>query len=149
VYAAEAAGIGEDRAMAVAAAVVVLALVAAACSAGDPQSGIETRERRLQEASQGLCDAQVAAFEGRFRDAKAVFDTETHGYLHELAAMLQDVDPEAAADLLEAKQRVEVSLNGGGDPLAMQGQLNQLQRALNDAAEAADLPRPLCREGAT
>jgi DNA-binding MurR/RpiR family transcriptional regulator len=103
---------------------------------------------RLQAASQGLCDAVVFASQGRVRDSARVFDAETHDYLHELARMLQDVDPAAAADLLEAKERVESVLDIGADPLAAQDLLVRLQRAVRDAALAADLPTPLCRDGA-
>jgi hypothetical protein len=104
--------------------------------------------QRLQTASQGLCDAVVFASEGRLRDAASVFDAETHDYLHELARMLQEVDSAAAADLLEAKEQVESVLDIGADPLAAQELLVRLQRAVRDAALAADLPTPLCRDGA-
>ncbi|MGH2677684.1 MAG: hypothetical protein ACRDHB_04915, partial [Actinomycetota bacterium] len=72
----------------------------------------------------------------------------THDYLHELARMLQEVDPAAAADLLEAKEQVESVLDIGADPLAAQDLLVRLQRAVRDAALAADLPTPLCVDGA-
>jgi hypothetical protein len=119
-------------------------VLAWACSEQPPPA----RARRLQAASQGLCDAVVFASEGRLRDAASVFDAESHDYLHELARMLQEVDPAAAADLLEAKERVESVLDIGADPLAAQDLLVGLQRTLRDAALAADLPTPLCRDGA-
>jgi len=125
---------------------LVLALAAVACS--DEVGG---REARLQRASQGLCDAQVHAFEANVRRAAAVFDAESHAFLHELAADLEDIDRAAAANLLEAKQRVERALV---DPIRSDPQevillLAGLQRALGEAAEATGLPAPLCRNGAS
>jgi hypothetical protein len=125
--------------------VILAAMVLAwACTEQSPPA----RAPRLQAASQGLCDAVVFASEGRVRDAAQVFDAETHDYLHELARMLQEVDPAATADLLEAKEQVESVLDIGADPLAAQDLLVRLQRAMRDAARAADLPTPLCRDGA-
>jgi hypothetical protein len=124
------------------------AVAVTACSDG-PASASLSEEERLQAASQGLCDAQVLASEGRVRDAASVFQAETHDYLHALAGKLQSDDPAAAAGLLEAKQRVEQALARGADPPGTQVLLSELQRALGDAAAAAGLPEPLCREGAT
>jgi hypothetical protein len=126
---------------------IAVTLAGVACSEGqaDPRPA---RERRLQAASQGLCDALFLASQGRIRDAGSVFYAETHAYLHELAAELQETDPAAAAGLLEAKQRVERVLESGADPMGAHELLTRLQRALGDAALAAGLPAPLCREGA-
>jgi hypothetical protein len=124
----------------------LLALTLAACSdqAGGSEAG-------LQRASQGLCDAQVLAFESNVPRAASVFDREAHGFLHELAADLEEVDRAAAAGLLEAKQRLEAIL---ADPVRADPQdvvvlITELQRALREGAEAAGLPTPLCREGAS
>jgi hypothetical protein len=125
---------------------IVASLACAACTEerADPRPA---GERRLRAASQGLCDALFLASQGRVRDVASVFYAETHGYLHELAAQLQETDPAVAASLLEAKQRVERALEGE-DPVGTQELLTRLQRALGDAAQAAGLPPPLCREGA-
>jgi hypothetical protein len=130
-------------------AVILLGVALAATACTDQATPASPPEnRRLQTASQGLCDAQILASEGRIRDAASVFEADTHDYLHQLADQLQEVDPETAAGLLEAKQRVEMALAEGGDPPATQELLIRLQRALGDAAAAVDLPAPLCREGA-
>jgi hypothetical protein len=129
------------------ACIVALLLAGVACSEGGAAPGPD-RERRLQAASQGLCDALFLASQGRVQDARSVFYAETHAYLHELAAELQESDRQAAAGLLEAKQRVEASLDSGTDPVAAHELMTRLQRALGDAALAAGLPAPLCREGA-
>lgn len=131
-------------------ATLCLSLVLAACTnaSGEEQEGLEAR---LPGASQGLCDAQVLASEANVPGAAAVFDGEVHGFLHELAAVVQQSDRTAAADLLEAKQRVERAFE---DPARAPPQqvvvlLSELQRALGQAAKAAGLPTPLCREGAS
>jgi hypothetical protein len=126
---------------------LLVALAAPACT-DDAAPASPPENRRLQTASQGLCDAQILASEGRIRDAASVFQADTHAYLHDLARRLREVDPETAAELLEAKQRVERALAEGGDPPETQDLLLRLQRALGDAAAAVDLPAPLCREGA-
>jgi hypothetical protein len=127
----------------------LVALALAACS--DASGEADGLEARLQRASQGLCDAQFLAFESNVPRAAAVFQGETHAFLHELAADLQETNRAAAAALLEAKQRVERALE---DPARAEPQevvvlITELQRALRDGAEAAGLPTPLCREGAS
>jgi hypothetical protein len=127
-------------------AATLLALTLAACS--DQAGGSEVG---LQRASQGLCDAQVLAVESNVPRAATVFDREAHGFLHELAADLEEVDRAAAAGLLEAKQRLEAILADPvrADPQEVAVLITELQRALRDGAEAAGLPTPLCGEGAS
>ncbi|MGH2696672.1 MAG: hypothetical protein ACRDIW_06745 [Actinomycetota bacterium] len=127
----------------------LLALLLAACS--DASGEADGLDARLARASQGLCDAQVLAFESNVPRAASVFDRETHGFLHELAADLEEVDRAAAAGLLEAKQRLEAILADPvrADPQEVVVLITELQRALRDGAEAAGLPTPLCEEGAS
>jgi hypothetical protein len=130
-------------------AVILLGVALAATACTDQAAPASPPEnRRLQAASQGLCDAQILTSEGRMSEAASVFQADTHDYLHQLARRLQEVDPETAARLLEAKQRVERALAERRDPPGTQDLLVRLQRALGDAAAAVDLPAPLCREGA-
>jgi hypothetical protein len=131
-------------------AVVMLSMAGAACSGGEgSDAAANGQPRRLQAASQGLCDSQVAASEGRLREAADVFDADTRAYLNDLARMLREIDPRATAELLESKQRVETIFQNSRDPVETQEVLVALQRALHQAAESAGLPSPLCREGAT
>ena len=130
-------------------AALLVTLTLAACSNGSGEA--EGLEARLPGASQGLCDAQVMASRSNVPGAAEVFDAEVHGFLHELAAVVQQTDRAAGADLLEAKQRVERIFE---EPVRAEAQqvlvlLSDLQRAMGRAAEAAGLPRPRCREGAT
>jgi hypothetical protein len=128
--------------------ILLAAAVAVTACSDRPASASLSEEERLQAASQGLCDAQVLASEGRVRDAASAFQAQAHDYLHALAGRVQNIDPEAAGGLLEAKQRVEQALARGADPPGTQALLGDLQRALGEAATAAGLPTPLCREGA-
>lgn len=131
-------------------ALVLLAtVVALAGCSGDGGERMEPQSR-LQRASEGLCKAQVRAAEGDVQRAAEVFQAETHDYLHELAAMLRQRDPAAAGALLENKQQVEAALRAprGADPTEVVELLLGLQRTFINAAEAAGLPRPLCRAGA-
>jgi hypothetical protein len=130
-------------------AALFLSLVLAGCSNASGQA--DGLESRLPRASQGLCDAQVLVARSNVPGAAAVFDAEVHGFLHELAAAVQRTDRAAAGALLEAKQRVERVFQDPvrADPQDAAVLLTELQRALGGAAEAAGLPTPLCREGAT
>lgn len=130
-------------------AALLVSLVLAACSNGSGEA--EGLEARLPDASQGLCDTQGLASRSNVPGAAEVFDAEVHGFLHELAAVVQQTDRTAAADLLEAKQRVERIFEdpAGADPQQVVIFLSELQRAMGGAAEAAGLPTPLCREGAS
>jgi hypothetical protein len=124
----------------------ILAAAALLGSCAEPETSPPPGEPRLRAASQGLCQAEALASEGQVGEAERVFDAETHDYLHELARMLQEVDPAAAAELLEAKQRVESALAEGEGAAGTEDLLAELQIALQDAAEAADLPRTLCEQ---
>jgi hypothetical protein len=99
---------------------------------------------QLRSATRGLCDATALASEGQVGMATDVFDAQTHAYLHRLAADLQTSNPAAAADLLEAKQRVEAVLAEGGPPGEARDLLAELQAALRDAATAAGLRAAAC-----
>ena len=125
-----------------------LALTLVACSdASREDTGLEGR---LAGASQGLCDAQAHASRSDVARAAAVFNAEVHAFLHELAADLQETDRAAAADLLEAKQRVEAALVAPARANAKEvvTLLVDLERALAAAAEAAGLGGTTCREDA-
>jgi hypothetical protein len=130
-------------------AALMLSMTVCSGGEGSDTTALAEHPGRLQVASQGLCDSLVAASEGRLREAADIFDAQTHDYLHNLARMLREIDPRATAELLESKQRVESVFQNSRDPVETQEVLVALQRALHDAAEAAGLSAPLCREGAT
>jgi hypothetical protein len=131
------------RAMSAALAGVLLMLTAC----GEDAPAAARPGDQLRSATRGLCDATDLASEGRVGMATDVFDAETHAYLHHLAADLQTTNPEAAADLLEAKQRVEAVLAEGGPPGEARDLLAELQAALRDAAAAAGLRAAACGAG--
>jgi len=64
---------------------------------------------RFSRAFEGLCQAREQARDAE--SARAVFFDESHQALHELAINLQDTDRAAAAELLEAKARVEATFD--------------------------------------
>jgi hypothetical protein len=130
------------------AVVLVLLLLVPACGE-EPATGRGDPAAQLQAASQGICDAQVLAAEGDVAGARTVFEEEVHDYLHQLGARLREADRAAAGRLLEVKQRLEDALRMQVDPASLTALLGELQRALIDGAEAAGLPQPLCREGAS
>ena len=92
------------------AAVLLIVLLAVGCG-GDGDRTITVGEERvsvaaLVDAHDGLCDAA--------RDpsgARALFFDRSHEALHTVARALDDVDRGQAAQLLEAKERVERELD--------------------------------------
>jgi hypothetical protein len=69
-----------------------------------------------------------------------VFYDRSHDGLHELAASATDVDPAAAARLLESKQRVEALLEGAPTLADLTSALASLADATGSAAEVVGEP---------
>lgn len=84
---------------------VLVALTA--CS--NTQSSSARPSSRFQSAFEGLCQSREQA--GNAEAARATFFDESHQALHELAMELEGTDRRTAAELLEAKAKVEVALD--------------------------------------
>ena len=110
--------------------IAVLVVLGTACGANESSSAEQTA---ADDAAAALCRAVRAAAAGEEDEAEKVFDDDAHGPLHDLADALEDRT--AKANLLEAKSRVE---RGDHSSAAFAA----LERAVSDAAEAADLERP-------
>lgn len=128
----------------------VLVFAGAGCASRADRPGSPV-EARLRQAAQGLCDAEALARSGQLEAARAMFFDRSHGFLHELAAMATDRDPQTAAALLEAKQRLEAALermSGEGDAEGVEiGDLiAEVRAALGAAAVAIHLSEPACRQ---
>ncbi|MGH2711944.1 MAG: hypothetical protein ACRDH9_12160 [Actinomycetota bacterium] len=125
-------------------------ILLAACG-GSPDGQAETRqkadERPLQLAYEGLCDAAALSEEGDAWGAANEFGSNTHAYLHELAASLSSIDRAAAARLLEAKERLESVINtpDEADPVELTRLLSDMREELGNAAVAAGLDEPSCQ----
>jgi hypothetical protein len=83
----------------------------------------------------GLCEAMEVARNDDVEAARAAFYDRSHDGLHELAADANEVDPAAAAGLLEAKFRVEAMLDESPDPAELTAALDTLADATAGAAE--------------
>jgi hypothetical protein len=122
-------------------ATVALSL-AAACSVESEQLG-DTPVRPEEVAFQGLCAAEDAARSGQVTEAGDIFFGRSHAYLHELADRVAQRDRAVAADLLEAKERVEAALRGeDGGAKELAGVLVNLQRTMRKAFRVVDLDSP-------
>jgi hypothetical protein len=95
----------------------------------------------LGTALDGLCEARLLSARGLIRDAESQFVDRAHAYLHQLARETAENDREAAARLLEAKQRVEQALAEPPEPEELAGLLEELRRR---TAEAAGVEVPPC-----
>ena len=95
--------------------VVAVVSVSVAREFGDGGSDDEALAASLAGTQDGLCAAVRDADEGDVAGARTAFYARSHDGLHELAARATEIDPAAAARLLEAKQRVEALLEDGPD----------------------------------
>lgn len=94
-----------------------------------------------------VCDALREARGGNADAARRIFTDEAHDALHQLAADAAEQDRAAAAELLEAKQKVESSLSGRSPQLATD--LAQLAPTMRRALDVTDEnPPSACAEEA-
>ena len=129
---------------------LAVALVVAACGSGganeDPSGapsgalGPVTADAAA-EAVRGLCDLRTATDHA---GAEATFLDRSHETLHVLAAATEERDRGTAADLLEAKQRVEADLAGADLPPDFAADVGALIEATREALEAIGLDGPAC-----
>jgi hypothetical protein len=130
---------------------LVLALVAAACASdGDangepsaPPSGAlgPVTSEAAAEAVRGLCALEPATDRV---EAEATFLDRSHATLHVIAAATEAHDRGAAADLLEAKQRVEADLAGDDLPPGFAADVRALIDATGTALREIGLDAPAC-----
>lgn len=130
---------------------LALALVVAACGSDgggneDPSVapsgalGPVTAEAATA-AVRGLCDLESATVRA---EAEATFLDRSHETLHVIAAAAEVRDRGAAADLLEAKQRVEADLLGADLPPEFAADVGALIDATRAALDAIGLDAPAC-----
>jgi len=127
------------------------ALVAAACGSdgggngnpSTPPSGAlgPVTAVAATGAVRGLCDLRTATDRA---EAEATFLDRSHETLHVIAAATEARDRAAAADLLEAKQRVEADLAGADLPPDFAADVGALIQATRAALEAIGLDAPAC-----
>lgn len=128
---------------------LLLALVACAPGAeGSIDALQEAESLPVQLVFQGLCDSRAIAEAGDVQGASDVFQGRAHAELHSLADRLSSTDREAAARLLEAKQRLEAAFASPAavSPAAVAGLISALEAEVADAAEALGQDRPVCGE---
>ena len=126
---------------------LLLLLVGCATGAEEPIAVLEEAEALpVQIAFQGLCEARTAAEAGDVPGASTIFQSRTHSELHSLADRLSTTDRDAAARLLEAKQRVEDAFADPttASPTAVAGLISSLKGEVASAAEPLGQERPVC-----
>jgi hypothetical protein len=112
-----------------------------ACALILPACGSEPGSRprgELSTALDALCEARKLSARGRIGGAEATFTDRAHVFLHELA---READRASAAELLEAKARVEQAFLEPAEPAALARLLEALRRR---TAEAAEVQVPSC-----
>jgi hypothetical protein len=124
---------------------LAVAILATSCTgSGEKRASTVPGSRGPQAAVQGLCEAETLASGGLVGEARRVFQDQSHAYLHELAAQLQERDRALAAQLLEAKQRVESGLQGGANPEILASQIGGLRAVVESAVAAVGLKNVGC-----
>jgi hypothetical protein len=121
---------------------VCLILTLAACTKDAPTPRPTDPRGRWLAAVDGLCAALDQA--GDVAAAERTFYDRSHDALHEIAAAAQDVDPEATAALLTAKNAVETDLRKDAKPPALRGHLQTLIAATVDVLAALGVDSPGC-----
>lgn len=130
--------------------ILLLALAACAPGAEETIDALEEAESLpLQIAYQGLCESRAAAEAGDVLGASAAFQSRAHAELHSLADRVSATDREAAARLLEAKQRLEAAFADpeAASPPAVAGLISALELEVGNSAETLGLQRPTCEGG--
>lgn len=125
-------------------ALVVVVLAASCTGSEEKPAPTAGQSRRPQVAIEGLCEAETLAAGGLQEEAQQVFQDQSHAYLHELAAQLQDRDRELAGQLLEAKQEVEVALQEMSDPETLAFRIGELRAVVESAVAVVGLTNVGC-----
>lgn len=133
------------------ASLLAILVTLSACGSEEPagSAGDDPAASPLAAAFQGLCEAETLAESGDAEAAADVFLSRSHGYIHELADRLSTLDRVAAAELLEAKQRLEAPFRdpASSDPSEVSALVADLQREVAEGAEVVGMPRPACDGG--
>jgi hypothetical protein len=130
------------RRLIVAVGIVVLA---ASCTGNEEKRApTAAQSREPQVAIEGLCEAETLAAGGLQSEARGVFQNQSHAYLHELAAQLEERDRVLAGQLLEAKQEVEVALQKGSDPETLALRIGALRAVVESAVAVVGLTNVGC-----
>lgn len=119
-------------------AVLPLSLALALAACGGSSDGTP-----LASAVSGLCEARDQATGGDLDAADTAFQDRSHGELHRLVERVQERDRAAAADVLEAMERVESAL-GEDNGAEMATLFEELLTATRVAALALEEDVPEC-----
>ncbi len=136
------------RVIAVAAAVIVLAVAAVLLSRSrevkegpDAKSGT-LDDQELSSAFSALCTSRTMV-DDDLDAARDVFFTRAHATLHVMASELSNTDRPLAAELLEAKNRVEQELTGVGPQTAAEA-IDRLLSISKQALISLGMNSPSC-----
>ena len=122
-------------------AVLALALAAGACDPGSPRTitvaGDKVAIAQLVRAHAALCQAAAEP-----DAARRIFFDHAHEQLHTVARALEDVDRAQAAQLLQAKERVESELTN--PPPTLPDDLRRLAGVYRDGLGRLAITAPPC-----
>ena len=136
------------RVVAVTAAVIALAVAAVLLSRnGEVDEGLDAKagsidDQELTVAFSALCSSR-AMVDDDLDAARDVFFTRAHATLHVMASELSNTDRPLAAELLEAKNRVEQELTGVGPQTAADA-LDHLLSISKQALISLGMSSPSC-----
>jgi hypothetical protein len=126
-------------------AAFALICLAAGCTQADKEADSTAQgSSDPQVAVTGLCEAQSLASGGGLEESRQVFQDQSHAYLHQLAAELQERDRSLAAELLEAKQQVERAFQAEADPELLTDLIVQLREVVEAALASMGMAKVGC-----
>jgi hypothetical protein len=129
---------------------VVLSLTAAGCEGSGeavdvtgPTGGATVSQTQADEATDALCDIATRRVE-RTAEVRDAFYARAHTTIHAIAAAAEEVDPDAAAALLEAKFVVEADLGRATIPSFLRRHTRVLAAAVVAAVRVIGLNAAGC-----
>lgn len=125
-------------------AVGIVVLAASCTGSEEKRAPTAAQSSGPQVAIEGLCEAETLAAGGLQSEAQRVFQDQSHAYLHELAAQLQEQDRVLAGQLLKAKQEVEVALQERSDPETLALRIGALRAVVESAVAVVGLTNVGC-----
>ncbi len=122
---------------------VATLLLLAACADNEPKTitvgGQPVGVASLVDAHAALCEAAASP-----DAARRLFFDRSHEQLHTVAKALEDVDRTQAAQLLQAKERVESELSN--PPVSLPDDLRQLAAVYRDGLGRLAIAAPPCEK---
>ena len=123
---------------------IIVLVVLSACSSDNQPSSAEGDTGAYKNLVSDLCAAIESTEEDDEDGPRRIFEDEIHSPLHELAAEVEAVDREAAANLLVAKNNVETAFDSRAPRDSAETELAALADSVSVALTAIGVDNSGC-----